>query len=384
MLLTACGGVKKTQKALNIGDYSNAIYSSINTLAKNKDKKSNQPYILILEEAYKKNTERELSQIEFLRNDENPANYEDIYNGYVNLNKIQEKIKPLLPLYIEGENRKARFVFKDYQDEILDSKDDLAEFLYENASQLLQEARSKQDFRKAYDDFTYLEEINPGFDDTPQKIEEAYQKGQEFVRVDLVNDTEVIIPARLEEELLNFDIYGLDQMWTKYHSNPQPNINYDYHMQLSLRNINISPEKVSEKQLIKERQVKDGYTYATDRQGNTLRDSLGNKIKVDKFKTVKCNFYQFTQFKAAEVNGLVQFTDLRTKQQIKSYPISSEFIFEHVYADIDGDQRALEDNLTPLLKLGAVPFPSNEQMVYDAGEDIKNRLKSILRRHRFD
>lgn len=155
-------------------------------------------------------------------------------------------------------------------------------------------------------------------------------------------------------------------------------------MQLSLRNINISPEKVSEKQLIKERQVKDGYTYATDRQGTTLRDSLGNKIKVDKFKTVKCNFYQFTQFKAAEVNGLVQFTDLHTKQQIKSYPISSEFIFEHVYADIDGDQRALEDNLTPLLKLGAVPFPSNEQMVYDAGEDIKNRLKSILRRHRFD
>lgn len=93
LLLTACGGVKKTQKALNIGDYSNAIYSSINTLAKNKDKKSNQPYILMLEEAYKKNTERELSQIEFLRNDENPANYEDIYNGYVNLNKIQEKIK---------------------------------------------------------------------------------------------------------------------------------------------------------------------------------------------------------------------------------------------------------------------------------------------------
>ncbi|MFC4096981.1 hypothetical protein [Euzebyella saccharophila] len=383
-LAAACSGVKKTQKALNVGDYGNAIQTSVNTLAQNKGKKSSQPYILMLEEAYKKNTERELKHIEFLESDENPAHFEEIYESYVNLHQIQEKIKPLLPLYVEGENRKARFIFKDYQDDIIDSKDDLAEFLYENASSLLLEANSKQDYRKAYDDFTYLEEINPGYDDTANKISEAYEKGLDFVSVDLVNNSNVIIPARLEEELLNFDVYGLDQLWTKYHSNPQPNIDYDYHMQLSLININISPEHVSEKQLIKERQIKDGYKYATDRKGNILKDSLGNKIKVDKFKTVKCNFYQFTQLKSAKVDGFVRFTDLTTRQQIDSYPISSEFIFEHVYARHDGDKRAIDNDLTPLLKLGAVPFPSNEQMVYDAGEDIKNRLKSILKRQRFN
>jgi hypothetical protein len=31
----------------------------------------------------------------------------------------------------------------------------------------------------------------------------------------------------------------------------------------------------------------------------------------------------------------------------------------------------------------AVPFPSNEQMVYDCGEDLKLKLKDILGRNKF-
>ncbi len=383
-LSIACGGVKKTQKAVNTGNYSNAINTSLVNLSKNKDKKSNQPYIVLLEEAFKKNTKRELQRIDFLENDENPAHFEEIYKAYTALHQIQERIKPLLPLRLYDEGRNASFAFNDYQDAILDSKDDLSDYLYDNASELLLSARNKVDFRQAFDDFTYLNEINPGYEDTKLKMEEAYEKGLDYVRVDMINDTDQIIPARLEEELLNFDIYGLNDLWTRYHNNPQADIAYDYAMELALKEIIISPEQVSEKQIIKERQVKDGYKYAINSDGNVLKDSLGNKIKVDKFKTVKCNFYQFTQLKTAQVSGLVRFTDLRNKQQLSSYPLSSEFIFEHNYANYDGDKRALEDDLIPLLQLGAVPFPSNEQMVYDAGEDMKMRLKTILDRQQFN
>jgi hypothetical protein len=37
-----------------------------------------------------------------------------------------------------------------------------------------------------------------------------------------------------------------------------------------------------------------------------------------------------------------------------------------------------------LVNQAAVPFPSNEQMVYDAGEDLKLRLKDIVVRHKFN
>lgn len=383
-LLLACGGVKKTQKAINTGDYYHAINSSLDNLARNKDKKGNQPYVILLEEAFKKNTERELERVAFLEDDENPAHYETIYSTYSNLRTIQERIKPLLPLRIHEENREARFSFNNYQDDILDSKDDLSEYLYDNASDLLENATYKQDYRKAYDDFVYLEEINPGYDDVKLKMEQAHRKGLDFVRVRMINDTDKIVPARLEEELLNFNTYGLNDLWTRYHTNAMGNIKYDYEMQVAFREINISPEQVQEKQIIKEKQIKDGYKYLYDNNGNVVKDSLGNKIKVDKFRTVKCNFYQFTQHKAAQVTGNVTYTDLQTKQQLNTYPLSSEFVFEHVYANYDGDKRALDNDLVSLLKLAAVQFPNNEQMVYDAGEDLKARLKNIIVRHKFD
>ena len=202
--------------------------------------------------------------------------------------------------------------------------------------------------------------------------------------MNLKNDSDKIIPARLQEELLNFNTYGLNDLWTEYHTNALSDVKYDYEMQVLFKDIAISPEQVKEKQIIKEKQIKDGFKYVLDADGNPVLDKDGNKVKTDKFKNVKCNFYQFTQFKSALVTGDVSFLDLKSKQQLNSYPLSSEFAFEHSYANYDGDKRALSNDLVSLLKLAAVPFPTNEQMVYDAGEDLKGRLKNIIVRHKFN
>lgn len=383
VLFFSCSGVKKTQEAINTGNYTNAINNALRNLAENKDKKGNQPYVLMLEEAFKKNAERELQQIAFLIKDGNPANFENIYNGYLQLNEIQQRVRPLLPLKVNDENRNANFAFKDYDDKIIKSKNKLSEYLYNNATALLASGKTKFDFRKAYDDFKYLNEINPGYSDTRQKMEEAYSRGLDYVKVQVFNESEQIIPVRLQDELLNFNTYGLNDLWTQYHTNPLQGQKYDYEMQLAFRNITISPEQVKERQIIKEKQISDGFELLRDRNGVIVKDSLGKEIKVEKFKTVRSNFYQFTQFKSAQVLGNVSFVDLQTLQQLNSYPLISEFVFEHNYANYQGDKRALDNDMISLLNLAAVPFPSNEQMVYDAGEDIKAKLKGILARHRF-
>ncbi|UCD61223.1 MAG: hypothetical protein JSV59_01200 [Flavobacteriaceae bacterium] len=384
VLLIACGGVKKTQEAINTGNYSAAINKAIKNLADNKTKKGNQPYVILLEEAFQKYTQRELANIAYLKKEGNPANYNAIFNGYSRLKNIQERIKPLLPLQVYEEGRNARFSFTNYDNQILVAKDNLSDYLYNNASELLQNAKYKEDFRNAYRDFEYLNELSPGYADSRQKMDEAYVKGLDYVKVNMVNDTEQIVPARLEEELLNFNTYGLNDQWTQYHTNPLSEVNYDYEMEVAFRAINISPEQIQEKQIIKEKQIKDGVEVLLDSDGRVVKDSLGNEIKVDRFRTVSCNFYQFTQLKSAQVTGNVSYIDLQNKQQLNSYPLSSEFVFEHVYANYNGDRRALDNDLVPLLNRVAVPFPSNEQMVYDAGEDLKSRLKDIVVRHKFN
>lgn len=383
-LLTGCSGVKNTQEAINTGNYTQAINTSIVNLSDNKTKKSNQPYVLLLEDVFVKNTDREMDRISFYKKDGNPANLESIYNGYKRLKSVQEQIKPLLPLPIVNEGRDASFNIVDYDQKIINTKQELSNYLYTNANNLLENASSKFDYRKSYNDFIYLSKINPGYLETKTKMESAYAKGIDYVSVFMSNNTDKIIPEKLEEEMLNLNTYGLNKLWTEYHTNSLPNIVYDYNMDVSFLEIVISPEQISEKQIIKEKQIKDGYKYVLDTNGNAVKDSLGNKVKTDKFKTIRCNFYQFTQFKSAKVTGIVSITDNIKKQQINQHPLSSTFVFEHIYANYDGDKRALDNNLVSLLKLAAVPFPTNEQMVYDAGEDLKASLKSILNQQNFN
>jgi len=98
---------------------------------------------------------------------------------------------------------------------------------------------------------------------------------------------------------------------------------------------------------------------------------------------VTCEYYEFTQFKAANATVKISFTNTKTKQTVDSFPLNSEFIFDHVYAEHNGDKRALEDDLIRFLGIQSIPFPTNEQMTFDVGQDIKRKLISILRKRQF-
>ena len=115
-----------------------------------------------------------------------------------------------------------------------------------------------------------------------------------------------------------------------------------------------------------------------DDNGNIKLDSLGNKIKVDKFITVKADFYKIHQEKASHINGEVILIDLNSGKEMDSFPIDSEFIFINDYGELDGDKRALNAEQKELLNHRELPFPTNEQMVYDTGEDLKKKLKAII------
>ncbi len=381
--VVSCSSVKKTQEAINYGNYDEAIDIAIKNLRTHKTKKSNQSYVLMLEEAFAKATIRDKEKITFLNNDGNPANLESIYNGYILLNNRQERIKPLLPLPILNKGKNAKFQFENYTNDILTTKDKLANYLYTNAKKALTNSKSKNDFRNTYEDLKYLNTINPEYKNTLALLEEAHYKGTNFVFVYMQNKTNQVIPMRLEDDLLNFDTYNLNDFWTVYHNNKQPKQLYDFELELNLREINISPEQIREKVIVQEKQVKDGWKYLIDTNGNAVKDSLGNTIKVDKFKTLKSNVTKFTQFKSVQVVGQVKYFNLKTNQLIQAFPLASEFVFEHNYATYSGDKDAIDKDNLDFLRYKHVPFPSNEQMVYDSGEDLKNKIKSIISNNRF-
>ena len=383
VIFSACSGTKNTQKALNTGNYDLVINKAIQKLSANKTSKKKQPYVIMLEESFAKAAARDQNAISFLTKENNPAKFEKIYKTYVSLKKRQERIKPLLPLYKMDKGKNANFNFNNYDNEIINYRIKVSDYLYNNAVNALGKSLAKQDYRNVYDDLSYLNSINPSYKNTVSLINEAHNKGIDFVYAKMTNESDKVIPKKLEDELLNLDTYGLDNLWTVYHTNKVSTVNYDYTMYVELKRIIISPEKVTERQLVREKIVVDGWEYAVNEEGEILKDAEGEKIKVDTTKKVVCEYYEFTQFKSVAVKGQVKFINNASKQLVNSFPLESQFVFEHVYANYSGDKRALGTDLTRYLGLQSVTFPSNEQMIYDSGEDLKLNLKAILTRQQF-
>ena len=381
-LITSCSSVKNTQEAISNGNYDSAINTAIDNLKRNKTKKRNQPYILLLEEAFIKATAKDLARINFLKKENNPEKIETVFVLYENLKRRQETLKPLLPLFILAEKRDAVFQFTNYDDEIISNKNQLSAYLYSKAIKLF-DANNKFDYRAAYNDLDYIEKINPNFKDVRNLIDISRERGLDFVLVSMKNETQQVLPERLEEDLLNFDTYGLNELWTVYHGAKDAQITYDFGLELNLRKIEVSPEQVREKEIIKEKEVKDGFEYLLDENGDQVLDEEGDKIKVDKFVSVRCELYQFTQFKSAKVTGQVKYVNLNSKQTIQTFPIVSAFAFQHAYANFKGDKRALESSYIDLIRSRVVSFPKNEQMIYDAGQGLKQKLKTIITRNTF-
>ncbi len=373
--ILACSTSKKIEKSLSYGNYDQAISDAISKLRTNKNKKGKADFIIMLQEAFKKANERDLNDIEFLKKDNNPENYIRIYDMYIGLNDRQERIKPLLPLFVNGQ--KVNFNLKNYDNQIINFKNNASKQIYKNATALLN-SNNKLDYRIAYDELKEIENINPNYKDVRSLMEEAHIKGTDYVLVDMINDTQKVIPKRLEDDLLNFSSYGLNNFWSVYHGTPENNVTYDFNMRVNLRDINISPEQIKEREIIKEKQIVDGWQYLVGKDGHEVKDSLGNSIKVDKMKTVRCTYYEFKQFKSTQITGNVEYINTKTNQLVDAFPISSQYVFEHVYANSRGDRRALENALLHFLDRRAVPFPTEEQMIYDTGEDLKLQLKNII------
>lgn len=381
VLITSCG-VRQTRESLTSGDYDSAIQNAVEGLRNRKDAKGKQDYVYLLEEAFAKAKERDLRNIATWFKDANPNNLEKIFNTYQQLNNRQEMIRPLLPLKLLKEGRNAIFPFDDYTDQIVSSKNALSKHLYDNSKALLL-SKDKMSIRRAYDDLVYLDQLSPSYKDVAKLMDEAKFKGTDYVSVFTKNETNMVIPVRLQNDLLDFSTFGLNDKWTVYHSNRLKDINYDYGLIVNFREINISPEQIKEKEFIKEKQIKDGKKPLVNAQGQQVKDSLGNVIMVDNFKTIRINIYEFRQFKSTQVTAKVDYIDFKTNQLIDTFPLASEFVFEHIYSTYNGDRRACDDSYLPYFDRRAVAFPSNEQMVYDSGEDLKAKLKDIIVRNKF-
>lgn len=376
VLLISCNSTRKVEKALLTGDYSRAIDLALNQIQKGRDNNKTEEQKVILQKAFEKYQDAQLDKVKFLI-ETMPSSEEEIYYAYNDLYNIQKDIEPVLPLFHQG--KKLKFKFENINADLFEAKQNYAEALYQSGVAFMAN-NDVMSYRAAYDVFNNLIYLIPNYKDVPQLMFQSKALGIDHVLVKMYNDSEIAIPKRLEEEILNFNTYGLDDIWTVYHASPTEDMSYNYNIDLRFQTIIFSPERIVKREVPVTSQIEVTETQR-DRDGNILRDDDGNPLTYTRTENVEAVLYTVSQEKLVSLIAQVSCFLNSTGEKIDDYELDSQFLFTNNFATFDGDKRALSDEQLVLIGGKAVSFPTNEQMLFDAAEDVKNKFKDILKRH---
>lgn len=365
LFIVAC---KSSSKQLERGDYDAALKKSAKKIKRNPGKNGEEVYIF--NDAYSMATKRDDDAILRLKRQGNPANWSKIYQILVKMNQRQDLAISLPPVGIEFDER-------DYHGDINEAKLKAAEYAYAKGEQLLK-IDNRFEARKAYARFLEVKMYDEYYKDVDSKLVEAKFKGTTNVFFKIEDNSKVVAPQGLMAEIQRINVDGLNEKWKNYDTYVDTNKVYHYLIILNLKLIDVSPEELKQNSYSESKEVADGFEYVLDANGNVQKDSLGNDIKVDKFKTITCSVKEFHQRKAARISGTIDYIDNFNNKLIKNEPITSDAIFEHHYAIANGDLSALKPATRKKIGIDPLPFPSDEPLILQAGEVIKNMTKDII------
>ncbi len=365
------------QALVESGNYDQAIEQSIRKLAGKKNKKVK--YVQALEEAFAKITEQDMRLADRLKAEGRPENWEKINDIYRRIRRRQEKIEPLLPL-IDKEGVKAEFRFVRVDDLEVESREKAAEHHYTYAKKLLSDAKrgDKLAARQAYEELEKISRYYNSYRDRKELMQEALEWGTTYVVFNMNNRAQVVIPRQMEEELLRFGVKDLNSQWRIFHATPQPGITYDYKVEMNLQQIAVSPETVKEREYEETREIEDGFDYVLDQNGNVMKDTSGNDIKVPRKIWIKARVLEVYQNKVATVSGRIEWFDLRTNELLESQPLTADAVFENYASTFQGDKRALSEQSKKRIGNRPQPFPTDEALLITAANHLQPAIKEKL------
>jgi len=359
------------EKELQKGNYEMAFTRSLKKLQKNpNDPEQAQIFII----AYKKANQENLDRIEYLKLSGDDNALDEIYHLYERLNRRQQRAETVLPLRAGGKTYDFEHV--NYNQQLVDAKKNAAYTHYRKGAELLK-LGDKESAKKAYFEFEKVRKYYSDYEDIDRLQLEAKEKGTTHVLLTPLNKTYTELPQKFLADLVDYSMQDLDDDWTRYYNTPQRDY-FDYTIFISVVSSFISPDNMKEEKEKVSKKVKDGFQYVLDANGNVMKDSLGNDIKVDKYKTITCTVTKKIQDKSAKIEARVEYQDNKTRRIVKTIPVTGSYSFHYVSVTANGDLNALDESTRKMIGKTPKTFPTNDEMLKYVGLELKDKIKDAL------
>jgi uncharacterized protein YceK len=377
ILILILSGCSSSKKQLEKGNYEAALDKAVKQLRKDsRDTKQ----ISILDKSFKTLSEQDNERIRYLKLEEKPANWDEIYQINKRMSDRQAYVRTVTPLELNGKT--IEYPYVDYMPEMVAAKRKSADFYFAHGNELMKN-KLKESYRQAYNEFIRAKEYVGNYEGIDNKINDAKYLGMSRVLITLQNKSLIKFDQEFEQDLLSLDLPRLNSEWVEYHTKDlNQNTQYDYFVNINVRNIIVSPDQTMQKDTVVKKEVEDGFSYQLDKKGNVMKDSLGNDIKTKKYKTLQCALIETIQSKACQINGDVEVIQVNPNKVLKKDPLGAQSDFEFVSARALGDIQALSQAQIEKTKSKAVPFPSDMEMVLRCSDALKQAINGAVQNNK--
>jgi hypothetical protein len=375
LMLTQCSS---PEKLLQQGNYDAIVEKSVKNLIKNP---GNEEDAMMLDKAYKLANDRDLERVKYLKLEGNPNTWDEMLSLYSNLKNRQTSVRRVLPLHIG--NQTVQYDFVDYDAEIVAAKRKAADYFNTHGRKLM-ENKTKESYREAYSELLRAKNYSgDSYRDLDQIISEAKYLGMSRVLISVENQTIINLPQQFSDGLVAVNANELNSQWVEYHTRKLSDaVKYDYYIDIILQAVNVSPDLVSDKDVIEKKTVDNGFEYVLDSKGNVMKDTAGNDIKIKKYKEIQCTVIESHQQKDCNITGEIEFISTNPQSLLKKQPIAAGTHFEHVSARAIGDINAMSPEKKKLVDIDPVPFPNDVQMIIDCTEALKKSIHDAINYNR--
>jgi hypothetical protein len=373
ILVFGCGSPKKQMES---GNYEAAITKSVDKLRKDRNDDKN---IAILDQSYRIALEQDNERLRFLKMEGKADSWDEIYLVNKKMNDRQTLVRTVLPLQSSGKT--VDFPYVDYMEEMIVAKRKAADYYYSHGQTLL-ESRTKDGYRQAYYEFIRAKEYAGDYEGIDDLIYETKLMGMSRVMVQIQNQSHINFPPEFESDLLALDLPRLNSEWVEYHTESlTEDAQYDYFVNVGIKMIAVSPDNTFQRDTLIKREIDDGFQYVLDANGNVMRDTLGNDLKVKKYKAVQCAMIESVQEKSCHIEGSVEIVSTNPAQVLKKDPLGADSFFDYISARAIGDIEALLPEELARTKTQPAPFPSDLEMVIRCSEALKMGIRTAVQQN---
>ena len=364
VILASC---KTTKDYLSRSDNDNTVFDVVKTLKKHSSDTSALNALPVL---YNTAQQRNLRKITGYSSSKELSRWDKMIDAYSTLQQMHDAI-----IEVEAASRLVKPV--NYQQTIYDLKKQAAADYYEEAAYFLNRP-GRDDAKKAYNYFKKADKLVPGYEDTREKMDEAYQHAIVNVVINPVQDNSYFFNTgwgnygynysnEYFQQTLVRELKGINSSryparfytdWEARRDNVQP----DWEINLTLRNMYIPRPQTST------------YTRKASQQVETGPDTSGKTVYRTVYATVNISKQSFTARADMEIN----ISDIATHKNIVYNTFSEDYRWEEEHATYSGDSRALSSNDWAIINNSYYNEPRKEDVLNELYRKLYPQVKNKI------